>query len=814
MQIRPTLALRFAAVLLALTPLTCFTGDGLIDQPCQSDADCNPAADVLGEPLQCQHKVCGYTARCGDGILDPEQEQCDAGEDNLGSDHGSQAGDCSASTCRFLPYCGDSQVDAPREGCDDGNLDNTDSCVNTCQPAACGDGFVGPGEACDPKQDSNCTEDCARPTCGDGVVQGDEACDDGNAEPGDDCLDTCLKASCGDGIVRAGVEECDDANPSDLDGCVAGCKLPRCGDGFVHAGQEQCDDANDDNTDACLNTCEAATCGDDLVLQGVEDCDDGNQGDNDGCSATCEHEDCGDGVTQASESCDDGNNVDGDGCSAKCGFEDCGDNLVQGQEECDDGDQVNTDDCVFCKLAACGDGVTWQAHEACDDGNDDNSDACVACELASCGDGFVESDKEQCDDGNKIDSDDCAACKLSICNDGMLEPMTEPCEDNNIDRNDGCDMCREGAESISRGSLSHHTCVLRGGVPVCWGKNEYGRLGYGSTANIGDEPGDLPMDGAHVLKAKHTTAIAAGGEHTCAIVDQTLEPGVVYCWGYNAAGQCGAPYMFDSDLDKIKKQPVKVVVSGSAIDQIVAARDHTCALDTEGAVYCWGDNAYGQLALPPSLPEFTPQGPVPLGGVADQIASAGDFTCAHLQDNSVSCWGLNIDKAFSDDPFDIYGPTIVASLAGAKRVAAGEYHLCGLMGDGSVKCRGGKPGYKSEICDPDCAGPFTTLVAGGLHTCALPAQSKTVTCWGAGYYGQNGQSANGPAQVTLPELVRDLHVGFEHTCALLDGGEVRCWGLSAEGQLGVGGSSNVIPPDDKICPAGIFDAGPTLMCTQ
>ncbi len=120
----------------------------------------------------------------------------------------------------------------------------------------------------------------------------------------------------------------------------------------------------------------------------------------------------------------------------------------------------------------------------------------------------------------------------------------------------------------------------------------------------------------------------------------------------------------------------------------------------------------------------------------------------------------------------------------------------------------------TELCDPYCAGPYTAVVAGGLHTCALQAESKTVTCWGAGYYGQNGKNVNGPAQLTLPEVVRDLHLGYEHTCALLDGGEVRCWGLSAEGQLGVGGSTNVVPPADKIRPVGIFDAAPTLMCTK
>ncbi|MBK7823639.1 hypothetical protein [Nannocystis sp.] len=93
---------RFALLLLALTATTCFTGDGLVDQPCRSDDDCNPRADVLGQTLRCVHNVCGYNARCGDGIVD-EIEECDLGPDNIKSDRGMQSGECSAIECRYLP---------------------------------------------------------------------------------------------------------------------------------------------------------------------------------------------------------------------------------------------------------------------------------------------------------------------------------------------------------------------------------------------------------------------------------------------------------------------------------------------------------------------------------------------------------------------------------------------------------------------------------------------------------------------------------------------------------------------------------------
>ena len=85
---------------------------------------------------------------------------------------------------------------------------------SACVAASCGDGFVGPGEACDDPDDGGavCTDACALATCGDGETQDGEECDDGDDDDTDDCLSTCLIAACGDGVIQAGVETCDDSN--------------------------------------------------------------------------------------------------------------------------------------------------------------------------------------------------------------------------------------------------------------------------------------------------------------------------------------------------------------------------------------------------------------------------------------------------------------------------------------------------------------------------------------------------------------------------------------------------------------------------
>ena len=121
-----------------------------------------------------------------------------------------------------------------------GNADETDACTNACKNAVCGDGIVGPGEACDDGNqvdDDACGNDCALASCGDGKLQPGEACDDGNQIDTDACLSTCVKAACGDGFVQANVEACDDGNSDETDMCTTLCKAPACDDA-IKSGKE------------------------------------------------------------------------------------------------------------------------------------------------------------------------------------------------------------------------------------------------------------------------------------------------------------------------------------------------------------------------------------------------------------------------------------------------------------------------------------------------------------------------------------------------------------------------------------------------
>lgn len=327
----------------------------------------------------------------------------------------------------------------------------------------CGDGFVGPGEACDDGNDiddDTCTNACAPVTCGDGIVdwpQG-ETCDDGNDDNSDGCLNTWVTASCGDGFIQLAddrgqplpadqLEQCDDGPlNADTAACTSMCKQAICGDGLVYEGVEACDNGPDNGPNgACLADCQANQCGDGLLGPG-ESCDDGNEDDDDGCSSTCELEFCGDGVVQVGEQCDDGQNGDpDDGCTDACLLPACGDGYLQAGEQCDDGDaNANTGDCTLaCTIATCGDGFVWANHEECDLGpaNADDAACTASCNDAVCGDGLL-GPGEGCDDGNNEGGDGCTAtCVPEACGNGIVDPG-EVCDDgNNVDDDECTNAC-------------------------------------------------------------------------------------------------------------------------------------------------------------------------------------------------------------------------------------------------------------------------------------------------------------------------------------------------------------------------------------
>ena len=246
-------------------------------------------------------------------------------------------------------------------------------------------------------------------------------------------------AACGNGVVEEG-EACDDMGESAT--CNADCTTAMCGDGQVNAAAGETCDGPDGPTAECDSDCTAASCGDGVINElAGELCDDGRETET--CDADCTPAECGDGVhnMHAFEACDDGRETET--CDVNCTTAFCGDGTVNmtAGETCDERRETATCD-LDCTAASCGDGVVNSlAAEDCDDMGE--SFLCDAdCSLAECGDGQVNATAaEDCDDQGESAACD-LDCTVAVCGDGTLNPSAaEQCDDGNAVADDGCTGC-------------------------------------------------------------------------------------------------------------------------------------------------------------------------------------------------------------------------------------------------------------------------------------------------------------------------------------------------------------------------------------
>ncbi len=287
---------------------------------------------------------------------------------------------------------------------------------------------------------------------------------------------------------------------------------------------------------------------------------------------------------------------------------------------------------------------------------------------------------------------------------------------------------------------------------------------------------------------------------------------------------------------------VGVVDASDGPVSLSAGGRHTCALMGLGAVRCWGDNEFGQLGqgdLEDVGDDEAPAtvGSVDIGGPAVSVVSGGTHSCALLDSGAVRCWGNGAFGQLGYGNTDIVGDDEVPASAGdvdvggnVIQLSAGDRHTCALLDTGGVRCWGsgasGRLGYfgtenlgddetPASRGDVDLGGPAVQIAAGATHTCAL-LLGGAVRCWGNGALGALGYAdTNSIGDDEFPAEAGDISVeghvvhvaaGGERTCALLSTGSVRCWGLGTDGRLGYGNTSTV-GDDETPASAGDVDLG-------
>jgi alpha-tubulin suppressor-like RCC1 family protein len=328
---------------------------------------------------------------------------------------------------------------------------------------------------------------------------------------------------------------------------------------------------------------------------------------------------------------------------------------------------------------------------------------------------------------------------------------------------------------------SEHACA-RGddGRVWCWGNDKYGGLGRPG----GDVPAPVIVDGVAGV-----TQLDGGEFHTCA-----LAGGQVWCWGADAQGELGDGEATDQPVP----QPAQVTGLANVV-AIDLGEYHSCALDGDGAVWCWGRNKDEEIGQDNASYQWHPvRVNVP---TAKAISAGGQEGCAITTGDDVWCWGKNDSGQLGVPGNGRTKPTLVPAFHGAAQVAVGGDHACARFPDGHVACTGADD--HGQLGDGTTTSTHTPVTVVGLDdaveiaaldwsTCARK-RDGSVVCWGEGDHGELGVGASDVhapgAAVPLPAPAAQLAAGESFACALDTGGCLWCWGLDTAGELGDGPGS-------------------------
>ncbi|MDI1430778.1 RCC1 domain-containing protein [Polyangium sorediatum] len=490
--------------------------------------------------------------------------------------------------------------------------------------------------------------------------------------------------------------------------------------------------------------------------------------------------------------------------------------------ECTDGSKNGDESDIDCGgpvCPPCGTGKGCTAIADCE------SKVCIAgvCQSPTCSDGVhnaTETDADcgggdcpDCQDGKScLIASDCVSgvCTAGVCQAPTCSDAVKNGAETDVDCGGvGCAPCASGktcavhvdcaseaclggtcASIVQISAGSTNACVLLGdGTVRCWGANTQGQIGDGTVV---EKLSPTPVSGLSGVTqiSVGSNRVDTQGTHACARTGD----GKVSCWGRNATGQIGNGSTAAATTPK--------AVNLTNVVQVAAGGRHTCARLMTGTVRCWGAGTAGQLGNNVAENRTTPTGD--LANVTATALAAGDMhNCAVLQSGEVRCWGDGSDGQLGSGVADRLVPTLVPNLTGISQVSAGNRFTCVVSAGGTaLRCMGENAGGQLGIGNTtqqnapalvpglmDITGlSLGTDATLGGHSCVVLAGGG-LRCFGANTRGELGTgdktNQSTPQMINVPP-VAEVALGLQFTCVRLVSGPVRCWGRNDLGQLGTG----------------------------